>query len=150
MLYCFHPSLHHYVETSLSTFLKPVIRLPTDLWSSLCLKVDVHVQNMELFSCPQLLTSGIELSVLCDSDPPLPVLQESVEVYWSSMEHHLRNYYHAFPRCMPFSLKFDPSILALCLVCVDKKKSLTCLSPSSPNQYRTTLTAGACKYVCFI
>ena len=82
--------------------------------------------------------------MLCDSDPPLPVLQEAVEVYWSSMEHHLRNCCHTFPHCMPLSIKFDPSILALCLVGLDKNRSLTCLSPTSSNQSRTTLTAGMC------
>lgn len=87
-------------------------------------------------------TAGIELCVLCDSDPPLPVLQGSIEAYWSLVEHHLKNYCHSFLRCVPFSLKFDPAILAFCLVGLDKSKSLTCLCPSSPNQTRTALTAG--------
>ena len=86
---------------------------------------------------------GIELCVLCDSDPPLPVLQENVKAYWSPVEHQLRNCCLAFPRCLPLSLTFDQSVLALCLVNLDKRKSLTCLSPSSSSQSRTTLlTAG--------
>ena len=85
---------------------------------------------------------GIDLCVLCDSDPPLPVLQEAVEVCWSPVEHYLRSYSHTHSRCVPAALKFDASILALCLVRLDKSKSLTCLSPSSSAESRTALTAG--------
>ena len=93
-----------------------------------------------------LSRTGVELCVLCDSDPPLPVLQENVEAYWLSVEHQLRNSCLAYPRCLSLSLKFDQSILALCLVNLDKRKSLTCLSPSSSSQSRTTLlTAGEAK-----
>ena len=89
-----------------------------------------------------LSLTGVEVCVLCDSDPPLPVLQENVEVYWSSVEHQLRNSCLAYPRCLSLSLKFDQSVLALCLVNLDKRKSLTCLSPSSSNQRTTLLMAG--------
>ena len=111
----------------------------------ICLSIPSILNHVPWSTC-YISSTGVELCVLCDSDPPLPVLQENVEVYWSSVEHQLRNCCLAYPRCLSLSMKFDQSILAFSLVNLDKRKSLTCLSPSSSNQSRTTLlTAGEAK-----
>ena len=82
------------------------------------------------------------MSILCNPDPPLSVLQQLLHSHWAPRVSALQGLVSASPRFLLADVSIDSSVLAFCLLNSATKRCLTSIKPSEEHSSAAALTAG--------
>lgn len=116
---------------------------PSSLPSSQCTDIPVYLPKASNTIAHRLLifqlVEGVDLMVMCDSEPSLAEAQEIVRTFWTPIKDRFSGLSLQVPRCLPLRISFDKNILGLCLVNLSTHQTILSLLSSENQESTATL-----------